>query len=45
VIHAIGLRDGVALCADGNPLKILSRDDKVTVSVKRRCITALGVGA
>lgn len=44
-IHATGLRDGVALCADGNPLKILSRDDVVTIGVKRKCITALVVRA
>jgi len=43
VIHATGLRDGVALCADGNPLKILSRDDVATVGVKRECITALRI--
>jgi len=43
VIHATGLRDGVALCADGNPLKILSRDDRVMIGVKRRCITALRI--
>ena len=41
MIHAAGLREGAALCADGNPLKILSRDDVVTVGVKRKCITAL----
>lgn len=41
VIHATGLREGVALCADGNPLKILSRDDVATIGVKRQCINAL----
>jgi hypothetical protein len=40
-IRATGLREGVALCADGNPLKILSRNDVVTIGVKRKCITAL----
>ncbi len=42
-IHATGLRNGVALCVDGNPLKILSRGDTVTIGVKRKCINALVV--
>jgi predicted polyphosphate/ATP-dependent NAD kinase len=42
-IHATDLREGVALCADGNPLKILARADEVTVGVKRHCVTALRI--
>jgi hypothetical protein len=42
-IHATGLREGVALCADGNPLKILSRDDVVTIGVKRGCTLSLTI--
>ena len=40
-IKATGLRPGVALCADGNPLKILTPDDQVTIGVRRRCTVAL----
>ncbi len=40
-IKASGFRSGVALCADGNPLKLLSGDDVVVVSVRRRCTVAL----
>jgi hypothetical protein len=40
-IKATGLRPGVALCADGNPLKILTGDDQVTITVRRRCAGAL----
>jgi hypothetical protein len=40
-IKATGLRPGVALCADGNPLKILTGDDQVTITVRRRCAVAL----
>jgi hypothetical protein len=40
-IQATGLRPGVALCADGNPLKILTRDDQVTIGVQRHCTVAL----
>jgi hypothetical protein len=43
MIEATGLREGVALCADGNPLKILSRDDVVKIGVKKKCITALRI--
>ncbi len=43
-IHATGLRAGVALCADGNPLKILNSDDHITIRVRRQAIVALRVG-
>ncbi|MBM4431347.1 MAG: hypothetical protein FJ026_13540 [Chloroflexi bacterium] len=35
---------GTALCADGNPLKILSEGDVVEIGVKRRAVTAMRLG-
>jgi hypothetical protein len=42
-IEATGLRDGVALCADGNPLKILRGDDRVQVRVARGLATSIRI--
>jgi len=42
-IHATGLRPGVALCADGNPLKILTSVDVISIGVQRRCTVALRI--
>jgi len=40
-IEATGLRAGVALCADGNPLKILSESDRVHVRAAKNLATAI----
>lgn len=40
-IQATGIRDGVALCADGNPLKILSAADRVQVRARRGLATVI----
>ncbi|MBI5649131.1 MAG: NAD(+)/NADH kinase [Chloroflexi bacterium] len=42
-IEATGLRDGVALCADGNPLKILCAADRVHVRAQRALATAIQI--
>ena len=40
-IRASGMRTGTAVCADGNPLKILSPDDQVEFWVRRAAVRAL----
>ena len=42
-VESTGLRDGVALCADGNPLKILRGDDRVQVRVARGLATSIRI--
>jgi hypothetical protein len=40
-IRVSGLRTGTAVCADGNPLKILSPDDQVEFWVRRAAVRAV----
>lgn len=42
-IEVSGLRKGVALCADGNPLKILDESDRVHVQVQRGLVTSVQI--
>lgn len=42
-IEVTGLRQGAALCADGNPLRILNSSDRVQIRVQRGLATAVKI--
>ncbi|MBI5877307.1 MAG: NAD(+)/NADH kinase [Chloroflexi bacterium] len=42
-VEGWGFRAGAALCADGNPLRLLNANDRATIRVRRGLATALAV--